>query len=92
MTLDLWRIRFKDGIKAADSRLVWASTKEWAEELGRQYCDPRGYRFVGADLETVGREGEPMEPVSDLPPEFAAPLIKAAQPIKPLPPPSYGKA
>ena len=59
--MDLWRIRFKDGIKAADSRLVWATTKESAEALGAEYCEPRGYRFIGAECETVGREGVALE-------------------------------
>ena len=59
--IDLWRIRFKDGIRAADSRLVWATTKESAEALARAWCEPRGYRVVGVECETVGREGEALE-------------------------------
>ena len=59
--MDLWRIRFKDGIRAADSRLVWATSKESAEALAGEYCEPRGYRFVGVEIETVGREGQGVE-------------------------------
>lgn len=67
MTLDLYRIRFKDGIRAADSRLVWASSKESALALGAKWCEPRGYRFVGADIETVAREGEAMPEAPQVP-------------------------
>lgn len=65
--LDLYRIRFKDGIKAADSRLVWASSKDSAENLGFAWCEPRGFRFIGADIETVAREGAAPEPVAQVP-------------------------
>lgn len=82
--IDLWRIRFKDGIRAADSRLVWATTKEAAEALGEAYCLPRGFRLVCAEIETVGREGEAVEPPAE--PKIAQPIA----PIK-LPPPTYAK-
>lgn len=60
--LDLYRIRFKDGIKAADSRLVWADSTENAESLGRDWCEPQGFRLIGAERETVARQGEPVTP------------------------------
>ena len=82
--MDLWRIRFKDGIKAADSRLVWATTKESAEALGAEYCEPRGYRFIGAECETVGREGVALEA-----PTLPAGVVKpAAKPISDKLPPA----
>ncbi len=80
--LDLWRIRFKDGIKAADSRLVWATSQESAEALGKTWCEPRGYRFVGTECETVAREGKqveaPASPVGrPLPPATLTPTAPA---------------
>lgn len=78
--MDLWRIRFKDGIKAADSRLVWATTKESAEALGAAWCEPRGFRYVGVECETVAREGQALE-APTLPPGV----------VKPIPPPVSDK-
>lgn len=75
--MDLWRIRFKDGIRAVESRLVWATTKESAEALGLEYCEPRGYRFVAAEPETVAREGQPIE-APTLPPGVIRPIPKGA--------------
>lgn len=81
--MELYRIRFKDGIRAADSRLVWATSKESAEALGTQYCEVRGWRFVGAECETVAREGEPLSPA----PEAEATVIKPGpRPIADKPP------
>ena len=78
MTLDLWRIRYKDGIKAADSRLVWATTKESAEALGAAWCEPRGFRYVGVECETVAREGQAPGVVKPIPPPVSDKLPPAA--------------
>lgn len=74
MTQDLYRIRFKDGNQAADSRLIWASSQESADTLGQGWCDVRGIRYIGATLETVAREGQPIEPAADLPPGVVKPI------------------
>ena len=80
MTLDLYRFRFKDGNKAADSALVWASSQESAEILGQGWCDLRGHRFICAALETVAREGQPLDTAPDLPPGVIKPIKPAALP------------
>lgn len=77
MNLDLYRIRFKDGMRAADTRLVWASSLVSAEALGHAWCAPQGFRLIGAEIETVAREGEPVvapeRPGLNLVPEPADP-------------------
>ncbi len=65
--LDLYRIYFKDGIRAADSRLVWATSAESALALGEAWCEPFGYRFIRAERETVAREGEALPAAVETP-------------------------
>ena len=81
--MDLYRIRYRDNF-SAQSKLVWATTRESAEALGLAWSEPRGYRFIGAELETVAREGVALEA-----PTLPAGVVKpAAKPISDKLPPA----
>jgi hypothetical protein len=83
LTLDLFRIYFKDGIRAADSRLVWASSVESALALGEAWCAPFGYRFIRAERETVAREGDPLPAAPEVPG-----VVRAVKPLTDKLPPA----